>query len=105
MKEIRALLNVSMSTVDSNDSCKWDEAKFPLFHFQSKLLRAMIAITLGCNIFEGVKGMGIATAYKIIYDLMTKHSDDETAVASDFKSILINTSSLDNQTLHVLLMS
>jgi hypothetical protein len=41
---------MSMSKVaDSNDGYKWDEARFPLFCFQNKWLKAMIAITLGIN--------------------------------------------------------
>jgi hypothetical protein len=42
----------------------------------------MIAVTLGCDVFEGTKGMNIATVVKTIENLMLEHADDEIQVAA-----------------------
>jgi hypothetical protein len=106
MNQIRELLNMNTTSVSAgNESHKWEEATFPIFQFKCKWLRAMIALTLGCDVYEGVKGMGISTVHNKIIDLLAKHDGDESLVLSEYKMIITKAANIDESTLHALLMS
>jgi hypothetical protein len=104
MKEMREVLDNGCSD-GHNNSGKWEEAAFPIFQFKNKWLRAMIAVTLGCDIFQGVKGMGIATVFNQINGLMNKHGSNEVIVSTTYKKMLINAAKIDETTLHAVLMA
>jgi hypothetical protein len=102
MIELRNTLNGA--NVVTNTTV-WQKASLPIFKYKNKWLRAMIALTLGCDVYQGVKGMGITIAFKTIEDLMNQHDNDEIEVTAGYMKILMKKSKLDEPTLHTLLMA
>ena len=62
----------------TQNKIEWLPAKFPLFTYKHQMIRALVAIGLGCDVFDGIKGVGP----KVLNDALTKikeksETDDE----------------------------
>ena len=64
--------NLAKSSPTLPKDLKWDEAKHPFFDNPDPVLRTIIAIILGCDIYEGIKGWGPAKIEGKIKDVLTK---------------------------------
>ena len=56
----------------------WEEAKHPFFQNPDPVFRAIIAIILGCDIYEGIKGFGPSKIEAKIKEITKKALDSST---------------------------
>ena len=74
--------NLATSSLTLPKDLKWDEAKYPFFDNPDPVLRAIIAIVLGCDVYEGIKGWGPAKVEGKINDLLKKQSTTDSTTTS-----------------------
>ena len=66
----------------------WTSAKRPLFEDKPLRLRAMIALALGCDVFQGVKGCGPATVEKVLKSIEKEQGSDDLSMTKKIKIYL-----------------
>lgn len=44
----------------------WSEVKYPVFDTKSPVMRSLVAIALGCDVWKGIKGFGPAKVWKFL---------------------------------------
>ena len=76
---------------DNKSKIIWTKAKRPLFEDKDIRLRALIALALGCDVFQGLKYCGPAKVEKILEAINEKNNGSTGLSATKaFESFLIN---------------
>ena len=83
MREYQATL--SKSNTRMPNKLEWKLAEQQLFQSNDPILRALVALTLGCDVFDGVKDLGIK---KIEEKLKKIECDPAASQVSSFKSFM-----------------
>ena len=103
MKELKNILE-NNDRDGGRGKIKWEEASYPLFHYTSHRLRAMIALAMGCDVFkEGLKSFGPAKIFKTIQKLDEDHGEESREAR--FKQLLIKGTKLDEDVIDTLILS
>ena len=69
---------------------RWQATKHPLFDNDHILTNTLIAVGLGCNVFEGIADMGQSVLEKELEQIKTKHLDDDDMISNELIEIMIN---------------
>ena len=75
------------ASADKNKNIVWTEATHPLFQDRPQRLRALIALGLGCDVFDGVDKCGPAKIESQLKKIKEKNPD---SITESFQSFLEN---------------
>ena len=73
---------------EKNSKVIWTRAKLPLFEDKPQRLRALIALTLGCDVFQGIKQCGPTMIKNILEKINNEKDPSESMITSAFESFL-----------------
>ena len=89
MTELQHQLEQDTNKLNRNAKIIWTKAKRPLFENKPIRLRALIALTLGCDVFEGLKNCGPAKVDKNLVTFTEKNGGKMHSVTNDFELFLV----------------
>ena len=97
MKELESKLKEKSTSLPQG--LEWKEAELPFFSSSDPTLRALVALSLGCDVFEGTKNLGPKT----IKDNLDKIISQNVPMIPAFKNIMKEkTKALDESIINTL---
>lgn len=66
-----------VKSILTRDKIKWSEAKYPVFNTHNPVLRSLVGITLGTDVWPGIKGVGAAKVSKFLDSMNVDKSSKE----------------------------
>ena len=82
------MINVINTQYVKSNIC-WQVVKHPLFNNEHVLTKSLIAVGLGCDVFEGIVGTGPSVLEKELGEIKTKHPDDDDIISNELIEIMI----------------
>ena len=73
---------------DVSNIC-WHPGKHPIFDNNHILTNALIAVGLGCDVFEGITGMGPSVFEKELVQLQTKYKNGNDMISKGLLALMI----------------